>query len=275
MLNLKVSKTIVIGSTLLFVTACTISYRTCHDTAVSLQENPLPVISIPQVQQILLNKHMVKYVPHYIHCNIESLSKIKLNSVSSFKVMDAVFKKYRLPVELKYLAVIESELKATAVSKVGASGPWQLMPATATALGLTVNPDYDERTQYKKSTKAAALYLRDLHMQFDDWLLVLAAYNCGPGPVNNAIKKSGSRNFWKLQNYLPAESREHVKRFIATQYYFEGKGSVTTLTKQENLEYNQGMALLTPPDVRSMPVKHAFPGLIYPTSVQKSTAYNF
>jgi membrane-bound lytic murein transglycosylase D len=107
------------------------------------------------------------------------------------------------------------------------------MPETAKLLGLKVSTKYDERTNYRKSTKAAAIYLKDLHREFGDWLLVLAAYNCGPGPVHSAIKTSGSRNFWKLQNYLPAESRGHVKKFIATHYYFEGQGGVTTLTKAE------------------------------------------
>ena len=96
-----------------------------------------------------------------------------------------------------------------------------------------MTPKYDERTHFYKSTVAAAKYLRDLHRLFDDWLLVIAAYNCGPGPVYKAIKKSGSRNFWKLQHFLPAETRDHVKKFISTHYYYEGKGSIATLTKAE------------------------------------------
>ena len=79
-------------------------------------------------------------------------------------------------------------------------------------------------------------------MQYEDWLLVIAAYNCGPAPVNAAIRKTGSRNFWKLQYLLPAESRDHVKKYIATHYYFEGKGGITTLTKAENIKYAQTLA---------------------------------
>jgi membrane-bound lytic murein transglycosylase D len=161
------------------------------------------------------------------------LTKVKERSEKHFPMMDSVFNKYNLPVELKYLAVIESELKPSATSNVGAKGPWQFMPETAKLLGLKVTAHYDERVNYRKSTKAAAIYLKDLHREFGDWLLVLAAYNSGPGPVYAAIKKSGSRNFWKLQNYLPAESRDHVKKFIATHYYFEGQGGITTLTKAE------------------------------------------
>jgi membrane-bound lytic murein transglycosylase D len=159
-------------------------------------------------------------------------------------MMDSVFCVYDLPVELKYLAVVESELNPRAISRVGAVGPWQFMPGTAKDLGLKISRKYDERTNFKKSTKAAALYLRDLYSAYGDWLLVLAAYNCGPVPVNAAIRKSGSRNFWRLQSYLPAETRGHVKKFIATHYYFEGKGSVATLTKAEYAKYMKEVAAI-------------------------------
>ena len=110
------------------------------------------------------------------------------------------------------------------------------MPVTARLLGLKVTRKRDERTNYIKSTNAAALYLTDLYDQFGDWLLVIAAYNCGPGNVLKAIARSGSRNFWDLQYFLPAESRNHVKKFIGTHYIFEGQGGLTTLTKKETDE---------------------------------------
>jgi membrane-bound lytic murein transglycosylase D len=191
---------------------------------------------------IKLNKQALLFANHYIKTSAEDLASIKQRSKTPFSIMDAVFSRYGLPVELKYLAVIESELKTSALSRVGALGPWQLMPSTAHDLGLKITRQYDERTSYSKSTKAAALYLRDLYAQFGDWLLVLAAYNAGPRPVYTAIKKSGSRNFWALQSYLPAETRGHVKRFIATHYYFEGQGSVTTLTKAENIAFNRSVS---------------------------------
>jgi membrane-bound lytic murein transglycosylase D len=180
-----------------------------------------------------LNRQATHFVKDYIRRNDETLTIVKKRGEKHFPMMDSVFNRYNLPVELKYLAVIESELKSTATSNVGAKGPWQFMPETAKLLGLKVSSRYDERENYRKSTKAAAIYLKDLHREFGDWLLVLAAYNSGPGPVYAAIKKSGSCNFWKLQNYLPAESRGHVKKFIATHYYFEGQGGITTLTKAE------------------------------------------
>src|SRR6185437_5723150 len=167
-------------------------------------------------------KQGMKFVNSYIRNNDECLVNVKERSEGPFAIIDSVLHHYGLPLELKYLAVIESELKPTALSRVGAKGPWQLMPGTAHVLGLKVNRRHDDRVNFYKSTNAAAKYLRDLHREFGDWLLVLAAYNGGPRPVYRAIHKSHSRNFWALQSYLPRESREHVKKFIATTYYFEG-----------------------------------------------------
>lgn len=183
-----------------------------------------------------LNPRAVSFVKDYIEKNADDLAEMKGWGRPYFNLMDAVLISHNLPKELKYLAVIESELHRNAVSRVGARGPWQLMPGTARLLGLKVNKHIDERTNYVKSTQAASKYLLDLYGQFGDWLLVIAAYNCGPAPVLRAMKKSGSSNFWNLQYYLPAESRTHVKRFIGTHYIFEGQGGLTTLTRAETDE---------------------------------------
>jgi membrane-bound lytic murein transglycosylase D len=150
-----------------------------------------------------------------------------------FDMMEKILNAEGLPGELKYLAVIESDLKSDALSWAGAVGPWQFMPGTARRMGLKVGPYVDERTDYYKSTHAAARYLKELFANYGDWLLVIAAYNGGIGNVDHAIRKSGSHNFWYLQNYLPEESRNHVKKFIATHYIMEGNGGVTTVTKEE------------------------------------------
>ena len=171
-----------------------------------------------------------EFADNYIRRNDEDLSVVKQRSEGPFTIIDSVLGRYALPLQLKYLAVIESELKPSALSRVGARGPWQLMPGTAHELGLKVNHRADDRTNYYKSTTAAAKYLRDLHREFGDWLLVLAAYNGGPRPVYRAIRKAHSRSFWALQKYLPAESRGHVKKFIATAYYFEGKSAEAPAT---------------------------------------------
>lgn len=187
--------------------------------------------------KVSMNKHVSKFVKSFLVNEDEALQKAKKRSASYFKMMDEIFSRYGLPLELKYLAVVESDLKSDAVSKVGAKGMWQFMPETAKDLGLKITSQHDERTYPYKSTVAAAKYLKDLYAQFNDWLLTVAAYNSGPGPVLNAIKKSDSRNFWALQYYLPEESRGHVKRFIATHYFFEGKGSMVTMTKAETKKY--------------------------------------
>lgn len=180
-----------------------------------------------------LNPQAISFVQGYISHHSKSLNNMKRWGKPYFDMMDQVLTRYGLPDELKYLAVIESDLKSSAVSWAGAVGPWQFMPETARRLGLQVGYYADERTDFFKSTHAAARYLSDLYGTFGDWLLVIAAYNGGPGVVNSAIRKSGSRNFWRLQYYLPEESRNHVKKFIATHYIMEGGGGETTVTQQE------------------------------------------
>ena len=180
-----------------------------------------------------LNPLAISFVEDYMVGNVARLTKMKSWGRPYFDLINDVLTKHGLPVELKYLSVIESDLKSSAVSWAGAVGPWQFMPGTARDLGLTVSNKRDDRQNYSKSTHAAAIYLTDLYAMYGDWLLVIAAYNGGPGNVNAAIRKSGSRNFWNLQNYLPAESRNHVKKFIATHYIMEGSGGMTTLTKTE------------------------------------------
>ena len=193
-----------------------------------------PSLSVPVVP---LHQSMGKFVQDYADDYDELFEDIKLTKSGYLKTIDKVFTQYQIPLELKYLAIIESKLKTNARSGVGAVGVWQFMPGTAKTLGLKITSKYDERQHIWKSTVAAAKYLTDLYGYFEDWLLVIAAYNSGPAPVLNAIKKSGSRSFWKLQYFLPRETRLHVKRFIATHYYFEGKGSLVTLSKSETEKY--------------------------------------
>jgi membrane-bound lytic murein transglycosylase D len=187
-----------------------------------------------------LNPRAISFVEDYMQKNSKNLGKLKGWGKPYFDMMDKILELHGVPGEMKYLAVIESDLKSSAVSWMGAVGPWQFMPVTARGNGLRVDRFVDERTDYYKSTHAAAHYLTMLFNIYRDWLLVIAAYNGGPGNVDAAIRKSGSRDFWILQNYLPAESRNHVKKFIATHYIMEGQGSEATLTKDEtiNLKLN-------------------------------------
>jgi membrane-bound lytic murein transglycosylase D len=190
-----------------------------------------------------LNARAVGFVQDYIEKNNKDLENMKSWGRPYFNMIDGILTQYGLPRELKYLAVIESNLKPNSVSWAGAVGPWQLMPATARLLGLRVTRKNDERRNYSKSTHAAAKYLRDLYSEFGDWLLVIAAYNGGSAHIYSAMRKSGSHNFWDLQYYLPAESRNHVKKFIGTHYIFEGQGGITTLTRDEATEQLSGSSM--------------------------------
>jgi len=180
-----------------------------------------------------LNPQAIVFVKDYVERNSKKMEEMKDWGKPYFDMMDGILIQYNLPKELKYLAVIESYLKANARSKAGAVGPWQFMPATAKNMGLRVSKKYDERKDFAKSTHAASRYLTNLYALYSDWLLVIAAYNGGPGKVDAAIRKSGSRDFWTLQKYLPAESKNHVKKFIATHYMMEGQGGITTATSHE------------------------------------------
>ena len=188
---------------------------------------------LPYSSQV--NPHAESYMQDYLRRYSKHLLGMKSWGTPYFNLIDNIFSQYGLPKELKYLAVIESNLSTAATSWVGAGGPWQFMPYTARDYGLVVNAHYDERRDYYKSTHAAARYLLTLYKQMNkDWLLVIAAYNGGPGRVYSAMKKSGSKNFWNLQYYLPQESRNHVKKFIATHYVMEGQGGVTTGSVTDN-----------------------------------------
>lgn len=180
-----------------------------------------------------LNPQAISFVEDYMEKNGKRMAALKVSGKPYLDIMEDVLEQHGLPKELKYLALIESYLKTNARSRAGAVGPWQFMPATARNMGLRVSSKVDERRDVLKSTHAASRYLTSLYSLYGDWLLVIAAYNGGPGTVNSAIKKSGSKDFWLLQNFLPLESRNHVKKFIAAHYIMEGEGGITTLTKKE------------------------------------------
>ncbi len=191
-----------------------------------------------------LSSNVIPFVDDYLAKESEDLEKLQTWAKPYFILYEKILADNGLPVELKYLSVIESELQPNTVSCKGAVGPWQLMPDEAKRCGLKVTGKFDERTNFNKSTKAAATILKDLYNQFGDWLLVIAAYNGGAGCVKQAITKSGSNNFWDLQSYLPEETRNHVKKYIATHYFFEGNGGWTTLTADETNEKKATLAYI-------------------------------
>jgi len=136
-----------------------------------------------------------------------------------FPMIEDIFDSYGLPAELKYMAIIESALNANAVSRVGATGLWQFMYSTGRMYGLTINSLVDERRDPVKSTHAAARYIKDLYKIYDDWILVIAAYNCGPGNVNKAIRRSGNKkDYWEIYYRLPRETRGYIPQYVAATY---------------------------------------------------------
>ena len=138
-----------------------------------------------------------------------------------FPIFEEVFCKYGIPLELKYLAVVESMLKPTATSRAGAKGIWQFMYKTARSYGLTIDSYIDERMDVEKSTDAAARYLKSLYNMLGDWPLAVSAYNCGAGNVNKAIRRAGgSRDFWSVYPYLPKETRGYLPAFVGVMYAF-------------------------------------------------------
>ncbi|MEZ5013011.1 MAG: transglycosylase SLT domain-containing protein [Chitinophagales bacterium] len=140
-----------------------------------------------------------------------------------FPMFEEELDKNNMPIELKYLPIIESALNTNAVSKAGAAGLWQFMYGTGKLMGLTINTYVDERRDPHMATEAAVHYLKDLYDIYDDWLLAIAAYNCGPGNVNKALRRAGGgdKTFWDIEQYLPKETRGYVPAFIAATYIFE------------------------------------------------------
>ena len=183
--------------------------------------------------QSQINPRAISFVEEYIRKQGKSLEKMKVWGKPYFDLYDQILFNYGIPKEMKYLSVIESHLGAGGVSWAGAVGPWQLMPGVAKEYGLQVGGYWDQRTDYFKSTHVAARIMKKLYTEFDDWLLVVAAYNCGNGCVRSAIRRAKSKDFWQLQYFLPEETRNHVKKFIATHLIFEGAGGFTTMTAAE------------------------------------------
>lgn len=176
---------------------------------------------IPSIIDLTYNKIVRNYIHVYTKKRHESVGAMIGLSDYYFPIIEEIFEGYGIPTELKYMAIIESALNPRAVSRVGATGMWQFMYGTARMYDLTVNSYVDERRDPVKSAHAAALFMKDLYSMFKDWTLVIAAYNCGPGNVNKAIRRTGGkRDFWELYYYLPRETRGYVPAYIAAAYTF-------------------------------------------------------
>jgi len=174
---------------------------------------------LPTIMEMAYNDVVQKFIDRYSGRLRRSISYMLGASNFYLPIFEEALEAYKLPLELKYLPIIESALNPNAVSRVGATGLWQFMLATGRHYGLQVNSLVDERRDPVKASYAAARYLSDLYKVFGDWNLVLAAYNCGPGNITKAIHRAGGqKDYWQLYPYLPKETRGYVPAFIAANY---------------------------------------------------------
>lgn len=174
---------------------------------------------LPTIIEMPYNQVVKQFIERYSDKLRGSVSYMLGAANFYMPIFEQALETYGLPLELRYLPVIESALNPNAVSRVGATGLWQFMLETGKRYGLEVNSLVDERRDPIKSSYAAARYLRDLYKIFDDWSLVIAAYNCGPNKVNQAIHRAkGCVDYWQIYPYLPKETRGYVPAFIAANY---------------------------------------------------------
>jgi len=203
------------------------------------------------------------YLRSYIQRSPDKTALMIGRSTLYFPMFESELAAGGLPTDLKYLAVIESALTPRAVSPVGAAGLWQFMRPTARECGLYVTKYVDERCDPVKATRAAIKYLSFLHEQFDSWELAMAAYNSGPGRVRYAIRRSGTKDYWKLQRYLPRETRSYVPGFIAASYilnFYADHGLVpeypsSDFTQTESVQVFKGLSFSEISSVTGVPVE--------------------
>ncbi|WP_243431478.1 LysM peptidoglycan-binding domain-containing protein [Algoriphagus lutimaris] len=166
-----------------------------------------------------LNDRIFSFIQYFTVRNRDYTRMVLARKDLFFDMFDETLKKHEMPAEIKYLSIIESGLDPQIRSRVGAIGLWQFMPATGRMYGMYVNSEVDDRMDPEKSTDAAAKYLKSLYRMFGDWEVAMAAYNCGPGNVRRAIRRSGGKKtFWGIYNYLPRETRSYVPQVQAMLY---------------------------------------------------------
>jgi membrane-bound lytic murein transglycosylase D len=184
-----------------------------------------------------------KLVKNYMTRGSRSFEKMLGKSEYYFPIFEQALKEKGLPAELKYLPLVESNLYPKVESSAGAGGLWQFMPPTARHYELKMDEWIDERQDPYLSSIAAATMLKQLYQQFEDWQLVLAAYNCGPGRVRKAIRKAGSSDYDLLKSYLPLQTREYLKKYTATALVMENHQILGLKPQAFDLDYAQTSVL--------------------------------
>lgn len=204
-------------------TYLTYDSASCESTGEDIAYEPEVYIkrlqNLPNVIEMPYNSVVRKFIDQYTGRLRRSVAMFLGASNFYIPIFEDALEAYQLPLELKYLPIIESALNPGATSKVGAGGLWQFMPTTGKRYGLEITSLIDDRRDPIKSSYAAARMLKSLYEIFGDWTLVIASYNCGPGNVTKAIKRAGGeKDYWKIYPYLPSETRGYVPAFIAANY---------------------------------------------------------
>lgn len=209
-----------------------------YDLSSDVLKERLKHLDAKSLFKIEYNETLENVIKNFLKKRSKSFERLMALSEYYFPMFEESLAKYNVPLEMKYLAIVESALNPKARSRVGATGLWQFMYPTGKQYGLEVNSFVDERSDPLKSTDAAAKYLSELYDVFGNWELVLASYNYGPGNVSKAIRRSGGEtNYWKIRKNLPKETQGYVPAFLATMYIYEYYKQHNIVPKRANIPY--------------------------------------
>lgn len=193
-----------------------------YEFSTELLKERLKALDSKSAFDIEYNQGLENLIKHYLKNRKRSFERLMGLSQYYFPIFEASLAKYNVPLEIKYLAIVESALNPRAVSRMGATGIWQFMYATGKQYNLDITTFVDERSDILKATEAACQYMVNMYAIFGDWDLVLASYNAGPGNVSKAIRRSGGKqNYWNIRPFLPKETQGYVPAFLATMYIYE------------------------------------------------------
>lgn len=240
-------------------------YLTASDVPVTDEVYVERLKALPTIIEMPFNDVVKSYITRYTEKGRAQVAVLLGLSHYYIPIFEQALEAEGLPLELKYLPIVESGLDPNAVSKSGAAGLWQFIVATANGMGMEVNSLVDERRDPYKSSKCAAAYLKDLYQTYNDWSLAIAAYNCGPGEVNKALRRAGgdpkTHDFWSIYNLLRTETRGYVPMFIAANYvmtyYQDHNISPVLATKPlvtDTVAVNKRLHLQQVADVLNIPI---------------------
>ncbi len=215
-----------------------IDEKVSYDLDTELLKKRLHKLDVQSPFVIEYNPALENVIKSFLKNRSKSFERQMAIAEYYFPLFEEKLSKYNLPLEIKYLAIVESALQPKAKSKVGAGGLWQFMPATGKQYKLDITTYVDERHDPIKSTEAACHYMMNMYEIFGDWSLVLASYNCGPGNVSKAIRRSGGKtDYWEIRKFLPQETANYLPAFLATMYIYEFKKEHGLVPHKAEMKY--------------------------------------